>query len=131
MADTLFSYILDMTLRGSAVIIAVLLVRLLLKKAPKVFSYALWAVVLFRLLCPLSIQLPVSVVPDMASVAESYRFDHDPITVMDAGKAVYQAADDAARGELNAQQVYIDVPSSLGGHRLRAATLLEICVMAG
>jgi hypothetical protein len=27
---------------------------LLLRKAPKIFSYALWAVVLFRLICPFS-----------------------------------------------------------------------------
>ena len=131
MLDMLFAHILDMSLRGGVVIVAVMLVRLLLKKAPKVFSYALWGVVLFRLLCPVSIQLPVSVVPDMESVAEGYRFAHDPITVIDAGKAVYQAADDAANRQLDVQQVYIDVPSSLGGYRLRAATLSEIFVMAG
>ncbi|MFW2551589.1 hypothetical protein, partial [Klebsiella pneumoniae] len=37
------------------VILFVLLARLLLKRAPKVFSYTLWAVVLFRLLCPISV----------------------------------------------------------------------------
>lgn len=131
MLDTLFSHILDMTLRGSVVILAVLILRLFLRKAPKVFSYALWAVVLFRLICPVSIQLPVSVIPDMQSVAAGYSFDHDPITVIDAGKAVYQVADDAVNGQLDVQQIYIDVPSQVGGHRLRAATLLEICVMAG
>jgi len=35
--------------------VLVILLRLLLKKAPKVISYALWGVVLFRLLCPVSI----------------------------------------------------------------------------
>jgi len=47
--------ILNMTLTASVVILFVLAARLALKKAPKVFSYALWAVVLFRLLCPVSI----------------------------------------------------------------------------
>lgn len=47
--------ILNMSLTGSAVILVVLLARLLLRRAPKVFSYALWAVVLFRLLCPVSV----------------------------------------------------------------------------
>lgn len=50
----LFSTILGMSITASLVIIGVVLVRILLKKAPKAFSYALWAVVLFRLLCPLS-----------------------------------------------------------------------------
>ncbi|MBQ6797600.1 MAG: hypothetical protein IJP11_00005, partial [Oscillospiraceae bacterium] len=49
------SFILNMSITGSAVILIVLMARLLLKKAPKVFSYMLWAVVLFRLLCPVSL----------------------------------------------------------------------------
>ena len=47
--------LLNMSLTGAITIICVLLLRLLLKKAPKVISYALWGVVLFRLLCPVSI----------------------------------------------------------------------------
>lgn len=50
----LFSTILDMSITASLVIIGVVLVRMFLRNVPKVFSYALWAVVLFRLLCPLS-----------------------------------------------------------------------------
>ncbi|QHA01445.1 DUF5301 domain-containing protein [Dehalobacter restrictus] len=51
---TLLPKILNMSLTASIVIVIVLLARLLLRKPPKVFSYALWAVVLFRLLCPVS-----------------------------------------------------------------------------
>lgn len=47
--------ILNMSIAASVVIVFVLAARLLLKKTPKVFSYALWSVVLFRLLCPVSI----------------------------------------------------------------------------
>lgn len=58
--DKLFSAVLNMSVTGSLVILPVLLVRLLLKRSPKIFSYALWSVVLFRLLCPLSFSAPVS-----------------------------------------------------------------------
>ena len=51
---TLLPKVLNMSLTASIVIVIVLLARLLLRKSPKVFSYALWAVVLFRLLCPVS-----------------------------------------------------------------------------
>lgn len=51
---TLLPEILNMSLTASIVIVLVMLARLLLKKSPKIFSYALWAVVLFRLLCPVS-----------------------------------------------------------------------------
>ena len=55
MLDTIFMRILDMSKTASLVILVVILARLCLKRAPKVFSYALWAVVLFRLLCPVSV----------------------------------------------------------------------------
>ena len=42
-------------------IVFVMLARLGLKKAPRVFSYVLWSVVLFRLLCPVSLTVPCSV----------------------------------------------------------------------
>ena len=47
--------LLNMSLTASVAIVLVILLRLLLKKTPKVISYALWGVVLFRLLCPVSI----------------------------------------------------------------------------
>ena len=58
--EHLFIEILNMSLTASAVILAVLLLRLALGRAPRIFSYALWAVVLFRLLCPFSFTSGVS-----------------------------------------------------------------------
>jgi beta-lactamase regulating signal transducer with metallopeptidase domain len=40
-----------------------MILRLFLKKAPKKYSYALWAVVFVRLICPFTIELPVKTVP--------------------------------------------------------------------
>ena len=59
--STLFSQVLNMSMTGSVVILLVLLARLILKRSPKIFSYALWSVVLFRLLCPVAFTAPVSV----------------------------------------------------------------------
>ena len=59
-----------MSLTGSLVILLVLLGRLVLRKQPKTFSYALWAVVLFRLLCPVSISAPVSALEVVSPVVE-------------------------------------------------------------
>ncbi|MCK9267759.1 MAG: DUF5301 domain-containing protein, partial [Alkaliphilus sp.] len=50
----MFTTILNMSITASYVAIAVIFVRIFLRKAPKIFSYALWAMVLFRLVCPLS-----------------------------------------------------------------------------
>ena len=46
LTEALFPTVLNMSLTASAVILVVLLARFLLRRAPKVFSYALWAVVL-------------------------------------------------------------------------------------
>lgn len=61
--STIFQEILQMTATASLCILAVLIIRLLLKKAPRIFSYALWSVVLFRLLCPFSFESVLSLIP--------------------------------------------------------------------
>ncbi|MBR3705195.1 MAG: hypothetical protein IKM11_06895, partial [Oscillospiraceae bacterium] len=63
--------VLNMSFTASIVIVFVLLARLLLKNAPKVFSYALWAVVLFRLLCPVSISSDISLLGMLDRTASS------------------------------------------------------------
>lgn len=58
--EQIFIRILNMSLTAGIVILLVVFLRLFLKKLPKVFSYLLWAVVLFRLLCPISFSSAVS-----------------------------------------------------------------------
>ena len=53
--EAVFLKLLNMSLTGSYVILAVLLVRLLLKKAPKKYSFWLWLAPAFRLVCPVTI----------------------------------------------------------------------------
>ncbi|WP_302496914.1 M56 family metallopeptidase [uncultured Flavonifractor sp.] len=60
LSQTLFPALLNMSLTAGIVILCVIAARLALKRAPKVFSYALWAVVLFRLLCPVSLSSGIS-----------------------------------------------------------------------
>ena len=66
----LFPIVCNMSLTASVVILAVLAVRLLLRRAPKVFSYVLWAVVLFRLLCPVSVTSAVSLLGALGAPAQ-------------------------------------------------------------
>ena len=66
----LFPIVCNMSLTASVVILAVLAVRLLLRRAPKVFTYALWAVVLFRLLCPVSVTSAVSLLGALGAPAQ-------------------------------------------------------------
>ena len=55
-----FQTLLNLSLTALPVMAAVLLARLCLRRAPKKYSYALWAVVGFRLLCSVSLPSPMS-----------------------------------------------------------------------
>lgn len=59
----LFITILNMSITASVVALTVMLVRIPMRKAPKIFSYALWGVVLFRLVCPFSIESVFGLMP--------------------------------------------------------------------
>jgi len=61
--NELFLTVINMSLTASYVILFVIPVRLLLKKAPKSVSYALWSVVAFRLIIPFSFESVFSLMP--------------------------------------------------------------------
>ena len=58
-----FPDLMDLNLTASIVIIFVICIRQFMKGAPKIFSYALWGIVLLRLLVPVSIESSMSFVP--------------------------------------------------------------------
>ncbi|MBQ1685398.1 MAG: hypothetical protein II072_07810 [Clostridia bacterium] len=58
--QSVFLRILNMSAAASFVIIAIIIARLPLKKAPKKWSYLLWAAAGFRLACPVSISSAIS-----------------------------------------------------------------------
>lgn len=61
--ETVFLQILGMSMIASYVILFVAVIRLPMKKAPRVFSYVLWVAVLFRLICPIAIENSFSMIP--------------------------------------------------------------------
>ena len=80
---TFLPALLNMSLTASVVIVLVLLLRLFLKKAPKIISYVLWSIVLFRLLCPVSIESGLSLfglmdTPAAASSTLTTRIEYIP-----------------------------------------------------
>lgn len=63
MLEKVFLQIINMSYIASIVIMFILLARVLLKKAPKKYSYILWAVALFRLTVPISFESILSLIP--------------------------------------------------------------------
>lgn len=99
--------LLKMTLSGSVVIAGVLAARLLLRKAPRWISYALWAVVLVRLLVPFSLQIPHGLVPKQVQALpeDAYYQTYERVTPGAAADAAVRAVGDTLNGGIGT--VYI------------------------
>lgn len=61
--ERIFLSVLNMSLTASFVIAAIILARIPLKRAPKIISYALWAVAGFRLVFPFTLEGAFSLLP--------------------------------------------------------------------
>lgn len=61
MLQQIFTYIIHTSLTACAVIPAVILVRILLHKAPKKYAYLLWAIVGIHLIFPIRLSSPISI----------------------------------------------------------------------
>jgi beta-lactamase regulating signal transducer with metallopeptidase domain len=79
MLEKIFLQIINMSYIGSIVILFILAARLLLKKAPKKYSYILWAVALFRLIVPISFESFLSLIPvNPAPISNNILYDTSP-----------------------------------------------------
>ena len=63
-----FLNIVNMSISASWLVFAVLLLRLLLKKAPKWINVLLWGVVAVRLICPFSFESVLSLIPSPQTI---------------------------------------------------------------
>lgn len=62
---SLFLTVLNMSITAIFVILAVLVLRLLFKRLPRVYSYLLWIVVMLRLVCPFALEADFGVIPSV------------------------------------------------------------------
>ena len=116
--------LLRMSLTGALTVLAVLLGRLCLRRAPRKYVCLLWLAVLFRLLCPVTLRAPTSVVPEklesgalVSAWTESYA---EETKVIQRGEQGYKAALDAGR-----TPVYDYLPAEVSGKEEAAPDPVE------
>ena len=74
--NELFLKIINMSISASWLVLAVLILRFVLKKAPKWVNVLLWGIVAVRLICPFTIESSVSLIPDSVGSGElGFRVD--------------------------------------------------------
>lgn len=76
--EKMFLDFVNVSVSSVWLVIAVLLLRLILKKAPKSIICALWAVVGLRLILPFNIESPVSLVPSAEVFPEEFLYAAEP-----------------------------------------------------
>ena len=74
----LFLKIINMSISASWLILAVLICRLVLKKAPKWVNVLLWGIVAVRLLFPFSVESVLSLIPSAETISPEIMMDASP-----------------------------------------------------
>lgn len=69
--EKVFLQLVNMSIQASYLIIAVIIARFFLRKAPKYMSCFLWILVGIRLICPISIESVFSLIPNQQSIDQS------------------------------------------------------------
>lgn len=92
-----FLRIINMSISASYIVLAVLLLRLLLKKAPKWITVILWGIVAVRLICPFSIESVLSLIPSKEAVSPSIMTD--PLPTINTGILAINSAINPIIGE--------------------------------
>lgn len=105
--EDLFVNLFNMSVTAGYVAVAVILLRLLLKKAPRWISCALWALVGLRLVLPVSFESVMSLVPRSAAVAPHILYSTESAVSSGGVSAVNYAVNPAIAGSL--------APSAAGG----------------
>lgn len=76
MLKNIFVYLLHNSIAVCVVILTVFAVRLFLRRAPKKYSYILWAIVGIYLLCPIRLSSPISIYSLINNVSDTFLEHH-------------------------------------------------------
>lgn len=118
MLNQLFMQIVGMSKIASVVIVMVLIARMLLRRFPKYLSYVLWSVVLFRLLCPISFESMISIVPNMTSMVYHYSLENEELSLQKAYVASAHVIRDALAeredsAHIKAENIVVDTATDV------------------
>lgn len=104
-----------MSLQASILILIVLAVRLFLGKYPRIYSYCLWILVGIRLLCPVWVESPFSLQPDLSGYSDRIGQSADNNGLSQTEIISWQGQDGAMDMNINTQNgEQQDITSGVG-----------------
>ena len=148
--SAVFLKVLNMSMTASWLILAVVLTRLILKKAPKWIPCLLWGLVAIRLICPFSFESVLSLIPSSETIPANIALQPEPainsgITIVNeaVNPVVAESFTPAPTDSANPLQIVIPVAAILWiagivimlGYALisylKLKKSLSVCVPAG
>lgn len=112
----IFLNIINMSISASYIVVAVMLLRLVLKKAPKWLTVLLWGIVAVRLICPFSPESVLSLIPSAEVVSPDIMMDSTPeihtgITIVNSvvNPVISEAFTPAPTASANPLQIWIPI----------------------
>ena len=114
----MFIPIVNTSISASWLILAIIVIRLVFMKMPKAWTCVLWGLVAIRLICPFSIESPLSLIPSAEVIPEEVLYmeggqRHDPVEFNGIEVPTVQEAVGEAVGETVSQVQTFDVYGSL------------------
>ncbi len=103
--EALFLKLINMSITASWLVLAVIAVRLIFKKAPKWILCLLWGLVAFRLICPFSIESSLSLIPYAEPLSQNTAYSSETVKqargeILDAEGNVIVERKPVANGEI-------------------------------
>ena len=116
----IFLKLLNMSITASWLILAVIMARLLLRKAPKWVPCVLWGLVAVRLICPFSLKSVFSLIPSSETVPSSIALQNEPhinsgITIINeaVNPVITESFAPALDARINPLQVIIPIAAAV------------------
>ena len=134
--SVIFLKLLNRSIAASWLILAVIVARLLLKKAPKTIICLLWALVAARLIFPFRISSVFSLIPSGSMVSEKMVMKYEPQknpavhlsgAIFSDGSEPSATLDHAATGATNTAQIVVDIISAVW---LMGVIIILVCAAA-
>ena len=103
--EALFLKLVNMSITASWLVLVIIAVRLIFKKAPKWILCLLWGLVAFRLICPFSIESSLSLIPDAEPLSQETSYSSETVKqahgdILDSEGNVILERHPAANGDI-------------------------------
>ena len=127
--EVLFLKIINMSISAVWIVLAVVFMRLLLKKAPKAICIALWAIVALRLICPFSFESVFSLIPSAETIPES--IVSEPFTNINSGFEVIDNQVNAYLEKHTSTSNTVDIPTEPVQNKINYVEILSVVWLFG